>query len=270
MVISTKVQLIILAVFLAVLLACGLIIKYQYDAAIELRERYELQAQVLHNNNLASLDSLRFYWNEENIKTAQKLGFIYDLSKQTDAYLKKQSYELKSMQNLIIELKSLYMKDSSNIIVKDSIVTLPFNFDTSIVAITGKSVINLKNLDKGFTDLTTLFKKIPLHLEISKNDKGLIMGTARSEIKEVEFVQLETTVSPDVYLSTPVSQKFLDKLSCGLMVGMSDFTFSKQTVWAYGLELRYSNLFGVWMLTDNVNNKYGITLSMPVSTLFKQ
>lgn len=259
-------KIIAIASAIIIIIALSTLSYYQFKTIRDLRTSLERQLLINNNNALANMDSLRFYINDQNQVVGQKLGFVYDLAKKQDAYLKKQGYALNSIQSVVFQIKDLMLTDSGEVQLTDSMATHKFKFDTLIVQIDGLTKIDLKNKEYSFTQLKLNFRPIKAKLSVSQNESGQILGTATSLTPGITITALETELDPSVFSNTCPEPRFLDLLRVGVMVGTNDF--SKWSM-LYGFKIEYRAV-GAWILTSPEGQKFGLSLSIPLSTFIKK
>lgn len=263
---ALKTKLIIGASALFLLISLSGIVYYQFKLLNELQEKLAQQTQINYNNGLALNDSLRFYINEQNQVVAQKLGFVYELTLKQDTYLKKQGYALNSIQTVMFQIKDLMLVDSGEVQITDSIATHKFQFDTLIVQIDGLTKIDLKKKEYSFTQLKLNFRPIKAKISISRNESGQVLGTATSLTPGITITALETEVDPAIFNKSYSEPRFLDLLRVGIMLGTNS-EFSKWSM-LYGFKIEYKAI-GAWVLTSSEGQKFGLSISTPLSTFIK-
>jgi len=268
---TLKEKVIVIAVVLFVFTGLTAVSYYQFKMIQELKTKLEQQTTINQNNFLASQDSLRKYVDESGKEIKMKLGYIYDLSKTQDAFLKKQGYDVKTIQDVVLKIKEMMLEGGGTTEVSDSFATHTFNFDTSIVNIQGFTKIDLLKKEYSFTRLLLKFKNIPLQMKISKNEKGQFLGTAKSLLPGIEITSVETVVDNSVYTGTVIQEeRFFDLLKAGLFLGCQTekgFDFNKSKL-LYGFEVTYRDI-GIFLLTDGIGNKFGVKISRSIGSFFK-
>jgi hypothetical protein len=240
----------------------------------EIKSQVTRLESINNANSEAFLDSLRKVSQNE----WEKLGFIFDLQKASDKYLReellKQGYKLTSLQEASMKIDDIViLLKGGNTTVDSEWATYELPpYDSLIVSIEGKTSINLKNHDLSFSKLMLKFKEVPLRLKIARNNENKVIGSAETGIKGLKITVLETQVDESIYAPqvTIKEEKFLDLLKVGILLGTNALKFDNfnQTQFVYGLEVTYKN-FGIWSIKDQNNSMYGVSLSTSIGSFFK-